>query len=214
MSEEPRHTDDVGLESETGSRDKIIAAALGEFAEHGRAGARVDRIAAAAGVNKAMIYYHFKSKDELYIQVLRSFFLEIGREARQKLSASANLEEALKAILALHTGIATRRPQVRTLLLRELADLNPDVMDAIVQSFEESGMAQTMRERMMERIQDGHVREIDPRQLITAFIGMSLGYHLLFPIMDRLTGIKDRGKFLEERQRIIVDIFLNGIKVK
>ena len=44
------------------TRRKILDAAVDEFAAHGYAGARVDRIAAAAGVNKRMIYHHFGSK--------------------------------------------------------------------------------------------------------------------------------------------------------
>jgi len=47
--------------------DKILKAALVEFAEYGLAGARVDRISKRAGVNKAMLYYHFSSKDNLYL---------------------------------------------------------------------------------------------------------------------------------------------------
>ena len=43
------------------SPDAILAAAALEFAERGFAGARVDRIARRARVNKAMLYYHFKS---------------------------------------------------------------------------------------------------------------------------------------------------------
>jgi AcrR family transcriptional regulator len=46
--------------------DRIVAAAVAEFAQHGIAGARVDRIAAAAKANKAQIYHYFGSKDDLF----------------------------------------------------------------------------------------------------------------------------------------------------
>ena len=52
------------------SEDKIIQAALNEFSTFGFAGARVDAIAEKAKVNKAMIYYHFKSKEKLYEKIL------------------------------------------------------------------------------------------------------------------------------------------------
>jgi TetR/AcrR family transcriptional regulator len=51
--------------------EKIIKGALAEFAEHGYEGARVDRIAERAGVNKAMIYYHYKGKEKLYEKIIR-----------------------------------------------------------------------------------------------------------------------------------------------
>ena len=49
-----------------GTRARVAAAAAAEFAAHGFAAARVDRIARRARVNKAMIYYHFASKRALY----------------------------------------------------------------------------------------------------------------------------------------------------
>lgn len=49
-----------------GSRARLLAAATDEFATHGIAGARVDRIGAKAGVNKAQIYSYFGNKDQLF----------------------------------------------------------------------------------------------------------------------------------------------------
>jgi AcrR family transcriptional regulator len=48
----------------------LLDAATAEFAEHGLAGARIDRIAAAAGVNKERIYQYFGKKDDLFAAVL------------------------------------------------------------------------------------------------------------------------------------------------
>lgn len=50
----------------TATRQRILTEATAEFARYGIAGARVDRIAAAAGCNKAMIYAYFASKDRLF----------------------------------------------------------------------------------------------------------------------------------------------------
>jgi AcrR family transcriptional regulator len=52
------------------TRDRIMAAATVEFARHGVAGARIDRIAAAAGANKRAIYDYFGDKDALFAAVL------------------------------------------------------------------------------------------------------------------------------------------------
>jgi len=48
------------------TRARLIAAAAAEFADHGLAGARVDRIAAAAAANKRAIYDYFGSKEGLF----------------------------------------------------------------------------------------------------------------------------------------------------
>ena len=63
----------------------LLDAATTEFSEHGLAGARVDRIAAAAGVNKERIYQYFGKKDDLFAAVLahrlRSSMDEVGPTA-------------------------------------------------------------------------------------------------------------------------------------
>src|SRR6266496_1154165 len=53
------------------SRERILAAAFQEFAAEGFAGARVDRIAGRAGINKRMLYHYFGDKAGLFREVLR-----------------------------------------------------------------------------------------------------------------------------------------------
>ncbi|MGO4431698.1 TetR/AcrR family transcriptional regulator, partial [Streptomyces sp. MCAF7] len=52
------------------ARERILRAATEEFAEHGFSGARINRIAEAANLNKQLIYHYFDSKDGLYAAVL------------------------------------------------------------------------------------------------------------------------------------------------
>jgi len=62
------------------TKDKILAAALDEFATKGFAGTRVDQIARAAGVNKAMIYYHFTGKEDLFNELFRQEMEQLRQE--------------------------------------------------------------------------------------------------------------------------------------
>jgi AcrR family transcriptional regulator len=48
------------------TRRRLLEAATAEFAEHGIAGARTDRIASAAGCNKALVFHYFGNKDGLF----------------------------------------------------------------------------------------------------------------------------------------------------
>lgn len=65
-----------------GMRLRILEAAKKEFAAHGLAGARIDRIAAAADANKRMLYYHVGNKDDLYLAVLEGAYEKIRTEER------------------------------------------------------------------------------------------------------------------------------------
>ena len=70
------------------SQAAIVAAAAAEFSERGFEAGGVDRIAAKAGVNKAMLYYHFGSKRALYIEVLRDMFRAVSARARLQRNAA------------------------------------------------------------------------------------------------------------------------------
>lgn len=59
------------------TRRRLLAAAREEFATHGIAGARVDRIAVIANTNKALMYHYFESKDELFDTVFAAAVGEV-----------------------------------------------------------------------------------------------------------------------------------------
>src|SRR5499425_1461549 len=82
-----------GRSAET--RGAILTAAEQAFARGGLAGARTDDIAAAAGVNKALLYYYFKSKDGLYEAVVEDHFREFNQRALAVLAAP----EAARTVL-------------------------------------------------------------------------------------------------------------------
>ncbi len=104
------------------SPDVILAAAALEFAERGFAGARVDRIAHRARVNKAMLYYHFTSKQTLYRTLLRQMFTLAA--ARLQAIASLDRPSAEKVDLAI-SGMAAfiqEHAFFPAIMLREVAE--------------------------------------------------------------------------------------------
>src|SRR5579862_6684588 len=80
----------------------ILKAAERIYAENGLAGARTDAIASAAGVNKALLYYYFKSKEGLYEAVVEDHFREFNREALEVLNATGPARTVLLRYVRLH----------------------------------------------------------------------------------------------------------------
>lgn len=66
-----------GTRNPEASRAAILQAALNEFSTAGYDGARIDRIALAAGVSKPLLYDYFGDKDELYAAALREAYVQI-----------------------------------------------------------------------------------------------------------------------------------------
>jgi len=67
----PTATENPGARNPERTRERILAAALKEFAAQGFAGARVDAIARRANINKRMLYHYFGNKEELFRAILR-----------------------------------------------------------------------------------------------------------------------------------------------
>jgi AcrR family transcriptional regulator len=113
----PRSTPDA-----TGSRDRLLAAAAAEFAARGFAGASVDRIARVAGVNKAMIYYHFKSKAALYRAILRDMFAAVDARVQATVTAPIPLDDKIRRFVEAIALEAEARPHFPPIWFREIAE--------------------------------------------------------------------------------------------
>ena len=104
------------------SRDRILRAAAAEFAARGYAGANIDRIARAARLNKAMIYYHFKSKAALYREILRDMFGAVRARVAAVADSAADPDEKIRAYVEAIASEARARPHFPPIWLREIAE--------------------------------------------------------------------------------------------
>jgi TetR/AcrR family transcriptional regulator len=107
---------------EASTRDRLFAAAAAEFAARGFAGANVDRIAETARVNKAMLYYHFKSKAALYLEVLRDMFDAVAKRVAADVGADADPADRIRAVVTAIAREAEARPHFPAIWLREIAE--------------------------------------------------------------------------------------------
>jgi AcrR family transcriptional regulator len=103
----------------TATRQRILDAALAEFAEKGLAGSRVDEIAARAGANKRMLYAHFGSKEELWLVVLERAYAAKRAEERAVEVAGLPPGEAMARLVAFNLRYTARHPEFVALLNQE-----------------------------------------------------------------------------------------------
>src|SRR5579859_1486757 len=102
-----------------GMRLRILEAAKQEFAAHGLAGARVDRIAVKAGANKRMLYYHIGNKEDLYLTVLEGAYEKIRAEERSLDLEQLDPPEAIRTLIAFTWSYFLRNPEFLALLNSE-----------------------------------------------------------------------------------------------
>ena len=101
------------------TRQRILDAALVEFAANGLAGARVDEIAARAGANKRMLYAHFGSKEELWLVVLERAYAAKRAEERAVEVEGLPPMQAMVRLVAFNLRYTARHPEFVALLNQE-----------------------------------------------------------------------------------------------
>ncbi|HSI59146.1 MAG TPA: TetR/AcrR family transcriptional regulator [Ideonella sp.] len=94
-------------------------AARDEFSLHGLGGATVDRIAERAGVNKKLIYYYFKNKENLFRAVLEDAYARIRRAERELHLADVPPVEAIRRLVEFTWNYYVENPQFLALLNTE-----------------------------------------------------------------------------------------------
>ncbi len=103
------------------TKSRILAAALDEFADKGFAGTRVDEIGRRAGVNKAMIYYYFSSKEELFNELFRLEMEQLKQELGAVLNHTLTTpEDATRVTREFLTYIETKEKYLRVLMSSSL----------------------------------------------------------------------------------------------
>jgi TetR/AcrR family transcriptional regulator len=113
----------------------LLDAAVQEFAARGFDGAKVDRIARRARVNKAMVYYHFRHKADLYRVVLLERFGAIADQVTRVRHDGAPPDDQLRRFVDTIAGLVAGWPELPGIWLREMADggrhVDADVMAAL-----------------------------------------------------------------------------------
>jgi AcrR family transcriptional regulator len=142
------------------SPDVILAAAALEFAERGFGGARVDRIARRARVNKAMLYYHFKSKERLYRALLRQMFGLAAERLRVIAAGPGRPAHKIDLAIAAIAAFIQEHTFFPAIMLREVAEggahLDRETLKAL------AAVPRTVAAIVEDGIAAGEFRQIDP----------------------------------------------------
>jgi TetR/AcrR family transcriptional regulator len=198
----PGQTSPAGRKPETVRR--ICAAAELAFAEQGLAGARTDEIARAAGVNKALLYYYFRSKDELYAAVLEGLFLQQQAAiASARQASSPRQSSSLHRTSSLHQTIPSHQQELRAyvngaidfvvahpnfprLIQREMMNRSAQVRHLMRRFWLPT--YQRLETAIRRGIKAGEFRRVDPQHAVFSIIAMTVFYFAAAPMLKDLLG--------------------------
>lgn len=113
------------------TKERILNVAQKIFAEKGFEATTTQEIADKAKINKAMIYYYFKSKDDLYLEVLKSFFEKISSRFSDATSMNLTPPEKLKIFLSEYIDIVSKNSEIPSFILQSFISKKKQVLHAL-----------------------------------------------------------------------------------
>jgi len=168
------------------TRASILRAAIKEFSENGLAGARTDAIADSAKVNKALIYYYFKSKHGLYTAAFEEIAGAVVERTMAALDPKYSAgERLLRAALNHFDRIMTQR-EFQNLLQQEMVRLRRgergEVPLLVKKVFKP--LLMKIEESVREGIRTDELCEVDSLQVVYSMFGQNVFYFLSAPMMQ------------------------------
>ena len=212
------------MKQEKDSRQRILKAALKEFSRCGFSGARMERIARSARINKAMIFYYFSSKKKLYRRVVREVFEQIFPLVTGLISANPTAEEFLERLPGIYVDFVSQHPDYVRMVTMELIQ-NPGNITAIITSIikekAEQGIPGPVRViAFIEKWQEENtLSEGDPFQLMLNIVSLSLLSFLGVPFLEAIfqlypgwsPGSLPGDEFYKKRTKSIVNLLKRGM---
>ena len=168
------------------SRARLLTAAAAEFAARGFDGAKVDRIAARARVNKAMLYYHFENKAALYREILRDVFGAAADAVEAVPASGGSPDEQIRAFIAAVATHAVARPHFPPIWLREIAEGGRHLDDSVLEQMRR--VLTTLVGILTSGVRAGHFREVHPLIAQMGIVAPLLLFSASGPARERLKG--------------------------
>jgi AcrR family transcriptional regulator len=149
------------------TRQALTSAGAELFSERGFDGVPIEDLAARAGVNKALVSYHFGGKRRLYVAILESAFAAMAERLKAIEAEAPSAREALHGYVQAFEQMTRERPGFPTLFMREVLStgIKPAVLPHLLEII---GVSRRLAER---GAREGLFRRVDPLLMHFGLIG-------------------------------------------
>lgn len=195
------------------TKKRILDVATEEFATLGYSGLSMNKLAEKLKINKAMIYYYFKDKRNLYDEVISSIIELNEEEKKEILNSSLEAKEKFKRYIKLYTKTISNNPNIIPLTLREMANFDLGIENNIPNSIEQELVL--MKQIILQLNLKEKYKDIDFYELKAMIIGTISSYYSMPKTPLKLSNIKDFDKndtkILNYVEEFITNILLDAL---
>jgi TetR/AcrR family transcriptional regulator len=202
---------------EASKEEIILEAAADVFIEKGWNGARMQEIADRAGINKTLLHYYFRSKQNLYDRILKQVFMNYFENLEPPLAAKGSFADSLRAFIDAFIDTTADNPKIPLFLLHELSQGGTTarrlLTDLIASG--KTGIPHQVAGLIRRETAAGRIEEVDPLHFLLTLLGACIYFFAAEPMIGLLfvnDPSFDRKRFLEERKESIFRVLYYGVK--
>lgn len=198
---------------EKASEEKILEAARKIFISKGMAGARMQDIADEAGINKALLHYYFKSKEQLFEKVFSEIMSRMIPRIKSILLADVTLYEKIEQFCDQYITIILQNPYLPIFIFNEMHK-QPTKLIAKMFGGELPDLSK-FTEQVEQEVKAGKIRPVSPVQLVMNLMSLCIFPFLGKPLLGTLLQI-DELQFqlaMQQRKKFIPQFIFDAIKI-
>jgi TetR/AcrR family transcriptional regulator len=195
------------------TEEKIFEAATDVFVEKGMDGARMQDIATHAGINKALLHYYYRTKDQLFNAVFEMIAGKILKRFAPVFDETLSLEEKIRFFYKEHIAFLQANPRLPGFLLNEV-NRNPERIKNLLKNVDFDNIWLKLFQQHEEELKKFNITKASMPQLMISIASLSV-----FPFAARgiLEGILEKtghnfNDYMEERKEYAADFVINAIK--
>lgn len=216
----PRRPDPPAAPRDVEVEVRILEAARRVFTRHGTAGARMQQIAAEAGVNQALIHYYFRTKAQLAERVFLEAIGKLAQGLAPAMASGNSIEQLIERFVHGYIDGLRESPFVPSYVLSETYHY-PERLEILVQRAIGT-VPSTIGKRALARVTQlvdeavaaGTMRPMTPRQLLVSVLALVVFPFAGRPVLMTILGMDERAfdRFLTERRAELPGFILNAIR--
>jgi len=167
----------------TETEEKIVASAEKLFYRKGKAGTSMQDIADDAAINRTLLNYYFRSKDQLFEAVFRKALKRFVPDLSALLQSDISFEEYMPRLIEKVIDSLIEYPQIPVFVLQELTS-NPERMPMILREMGIDPIIALIK--MKEEKERGRMGDGDPRQVIMNLLSLCIFPFAARPVLTEI----------------------------
>jgi len=195
-----------------GTEETILKVAREVFMQHGYDGTSMQMIADAAGINKSLLHYYYRSKDKLFAHIFSNVFRQFVPHLGEIFLSELPLEQKIRAFTERYIDVFIENPLIPIFVMQELSK-NPQHLADLIR---EAGLnPEIVKNKMSETLEKEDVRLKDPRQFLVNLLGLCIFPFAARPLIQRMLFESDEGAydaFLQQRKKEVAEFIINAIR--